>query len=58
MWTTMLMLDAQMKGQNLISLLYVKLYELPISSGAIRCNEIERFPKALKRDKRFVESSR
>jgi hypothetical protein len=25
---------------NLISLLYVKLYKLPISSGAIRCNKI------------------
>jgi hypothetical protein len=44
----------------MISLLHVKLYELPISSGAIRCNEIamksEYFSKALKRDKRFVDS--
>jgi hypothetical protein len=29
---------------------------VPISLSAIRCNEIGRLPKALKRDKRFIES--
>jgi hypothetical protein len=42
-----------------VSLLYVKLYELPISSGAIRCNEIAmRSGDFLRLGKRFVESSR
>jgi len=40
----------------LISLFHVKIYELPMNSVALR-NEIRKFPKALREDKNFAESS-
>jgi hypothetical protein len=45
------------KVASLISLLYVKLYELPISLGVIRCNEIGRFLKTRKEIRGIVKLS-
>jgi hypothetical protein len=57
MCTTTLVIKLSDEVASLISLLYVKLYELPISLGVIRCNEIGRFLKTRKEIRGIVKLS-